>query len=592
MTVTDDDGGVVTSITPVIVSNVEADLENLAVTPSIDESGVARLSGDIVDPGTLDTFTLAVDWGDGSPVEIFSYGAGTTAFSEIHLYLDDNPTSTPADTNTITAKLLDDDSGNDTVITPLTVANLAPEITNLTNNALNIGDAKEGQLISISGAFMDIGSLDTHTATIDWGDGSTSEAVIDESNGSGSFSGNHTYINGGIYDVKVSLSDDDIGITTQTTTVMITGVGLNNDGTLYIVGTPGKDNVEVNTKGRKNDLIEVKASFLPQRGNKRIFQADEVSRIVILLGEGNDHATIAGNIDLPLYVDGGSGNDHLKAGGGPAELWGGDDNDILIGSRVNDKIYGGNGNDFIFGNGGNDFLDGGGGNDWIFGSWGIDTILGSGGNDVIFGGSGNDIIDGGNDKDMLYGGSGNDKISGGKGNDLLDGSSGNDELVGGDDNDMLYGGSGNDTLLGSDGNDIIFGGSGNDILDGGNNNDTLYGGSGNDQLEGGYDNDRLYGGSGNDKISGGDGNDLLVGGLGKDTLNGGAGSNMIIDWPVNYRHSHASRNEAFHFAQVSPFALWVKDFVIGFSGINDNHNLNSSIRVVPPPAKSDTKNRF
>jgi hypothetical protein len=31
---------------------------------------------------------------NGSPVQTFSYGAGTTAFSETHRHLDDNPTGT------------------------------------------------------------------------------------------------------------------------------------------------------------------------------------------------------------------------------------------------------------------------------------------------------------------------------------------------------------------------------------------------------------------------------------------------------------------------------------------------------------------
>ena len=47
-----------------------------------EEDDVVVVSGQISDPGTLDTFTVLIDWGDGSAPEPFSYPAGTTSFSE------------------------------------------------------------------------------------------------------------------------------------------------------------------------------------------------------------------------------------------------------------------------------------------------------------------------------------------------------------------------------------------------------------------------------------------------------------------------------------------------------------------------------
>jgi hypothetical protein len=94
-TATDEDGTYDSSNTvDVGVTNVVADLQNLGVTPLINENNIATLTGNIVDSGIQDTFTLVVDWGDGSAVQTFSYGAGTTAFSETHRHLDDNPTGT------------------------------------------------------------------------------------------------------------------------------------------------------------------------------------------------------------------------------------------------------------------------------------------------------------------------------------------------------------------------------------------------------------------------------------------------------------------------------------------------------------------
>ncbi len=241
---------------------------------------------------------------DGLPVQTFSYVAGTTTFSETHQYLDDSPTGTGSDTYAITTTLADDDSGSDTATGSVIVNNVAPVIRNLVSSALDVGDAREGQPVTISGAFTDIGTLDTHTATIDWGDGTTSEAVITESNGSGSLSGSHKYTSGGIYDVKVNLSDDDGGTATQVKKAMITGAGINGR-VLQIIGTAGRDHLEVEAEGKFKDRIEVEASFLSGKEHERIFRAADFDSIVILVGEGNDHVKVDKKITKPVLIDGG-----------------------------------------------------------------------------------------------------------------------------------------------------------------------------------------------------------------------------------------------------------------------------------------------
>jgi len=79
----------------VTVNNVAPVLGSLAAT-TINENGATTLTGTITDPGTPDTFTLDVNWGDPlSPnnVQQVTFAAGTTSFTLTHQYLDDNPTA-------------------------------------------------------------------------------------------------------------------------------------------------------------------------------------------------------------------------------------------------------------------------------------------------------------------------------------------------------------------------------------------------------------------------------------------------------------------------------------------------------------------
>ena len=121
VTVADDTGSVFGSTT-VEVTNVAPVVTNLAVTSSINENGVAHLTGDISDPGTQDTFTVIVNWGEG-PNQTFTLAAGSTSFDFTHQYLDDNPTGTPADSYPVTIDSLTDDDGG-TANTPPVGGNL------------------------------------------------------------------------------------------------------------------------------------------------------------------------------------------------------------------------------------------------------------------------------------------------------------------------------------------------------------------------------------------------------------------------------------------------------------------------------------
>jgi hypothetical protein len=194
------------------------------VGDTIDENGTATVSGTITDPSSLDTFTVVIDWGEGTP-QSYSYPAGATTYSEMHQYLDDNPTGTPSDDYPISVTVTDDDGGVGTGSAIVTVDNVDPVVTGITMYQPN------GQFIlpavhelDFTGTFTDVGTQDTHTAVWYWGDMSSSAGVVSESGGSGTVTGSHTYSAPGDYTITLTVTDDDTGYHSNTYLVHVADV--------------------------------------------------------------------------------------------------------------------------------------------------------------------------------------------------------------------------------------------------------------------------------------------------------------------------------------------------------------------------------
>ena len=163
----------------------------------------------------------------------------------------------------------------------------------------------------------------------------------------------HAYLEGGIYTITVTVFDGTASVT-RTTTAIITGAGVHN-GVLQIIGTNHNDHVTVNQQG--NGLFKVHADFFAT--NFRTYSSSGITQILVLLCDGDDEATIAGNITTRVILDGGAGNDHLNGGAGTNLLLGGAGNDELLGGKGRDVLIGGLGKDRLVGNDGDDLLIGG-----------------------------------------------------------------------------------------------------------------------------------------------------------------------------------------------------------------------------------------
>ena len=80
--------------------------------------------------------------------------------------------------------------------------------------------AARARTVAISAPFTDPGTNDTHTATIDWGDGHVTSGAVAESAGNGTVTGSHAYATDDTYTVIVTVTDDNGGSGSATSSVI------------------------------------------------------------------------------------------------------------------------------------------------------------------------------------------------------------------------------------------------------------------------------------------------------------------------------------------------------------------------------------
>jgi hypothetical protein len=209
-TFSDDPPSILTNI-PIASTAVvsEADLTVTAGSAISTTEGVA-LSGVQVatfsDPGSPDAasdFAATIDWGDGTTTSGTVTGsAGSFTVTGNHTYADElngtyTVTVSETDANfTATAvsnsvTVAEGDSGQLNSIT------IMPTEGTLFTGA--VGTFTDNYLVQVAGDF---------TASIDWGDGTTTSGTVTGGNGNFTISGNHTYADEGTFTVLASFTDD------------------------------------------------------------------------------------------------------------------------------------------------------------------------------------------------------------------------------------------------------------------------------------------------------------------------------------------------------------------------------------------------
>jgi Ca2+-binding RTX toxin-like protein len=206
--------------------------------------------------------------------------------------------------------------------------------------------------LTFSSSFTDVGTLDSHIITWNFGDGTGDFGPTPAS--PGAIVANHIFTTSGSYTVSVTVQDDDTGTTTVTTNVTIVAAAIQIDPcdatktALVVGGTTGDDTL--NFHPASGGLIQVTLNGVS------LGSFNPTGHIIAYGQAGNDNIQVAGAILNPAWLYGDDGNDRLDAGNGGSLLFGGNGDDQLIGGAGRDVMVGGNGADSLVGNSGDDIL--------------------------------------------------------------------------------------------------------------------------------------------------------------------------------------------------------------------------------------------
>jgi hypothetical protein len=295
-----------------------------------------------------------------------------------------------------------------------------------------------------------VGPVDAFTATIDWGDGQTSDGTIVE-DGTGGYvvSGTHTYADNGVYTAAVlvvderngagSLVNDTVTVANVAPTVTLGGDPSGVRGqTLNFAGTfadPGSADTWIGAVDFGDGTGVQPLALKPDNtfALSHVFAATGTFTVTVRVTDDDGgagaatKAVVVSTVALQkdpadpnktnLAVGGTTANDGITLKYSPKD----GALQVLI-NGVSQGLFNLTGRIVVFGQAGNDVIT----VDQkalqpaeLYGGDGNDVLSAGGGNSILVGGAGDDVLAGGAGRDLLIGGDGKDALTAAGGDDVL-----------------------------------------------------------------------------------------------------------------------------------------------------------------------------
>ena len=273
---------------------------------SFNEGATTTLSGSFTDPGTLDTHTVTINWGDGQPATVLPLAASVYSFSATHSYVDAPQTGNQYP---ITVTVTDDDGATGVAHAAATVNDATPMLTVNGPTDGVIGQARTFTLSPTDPSPVD--QAGNFTYTVNWGDGGDSQD-IQTYTGPAGLQVTHTYTSTGTFNLMFSATDDGGPSNTVTPSITIAAAQLQtqNGQTFLAVGsTPTTNGTIMVTQNTDAGTLSVSSN-----GNTSSFSSSGLSQVQVFSTAGNtvntmDVTTVPVNITVPQgdqTIDGGS----------------------------------------------------------------------------------------------------------------------------------------------------------------------------------------------------------------------------------------------------------------------------------------------
>jgi hypothetical protein len=177
-------------------------------------SGTVATFSDTI-AGTASDFTATIDWGDGKTSQATSIVLVGGSYRVIgsHKYLDEQATPLP-----ISVTIRDGAPGTATATTASTITVTENDILSAKGKTIRAphGHLFSGKVATFTNTHANVAG--DFTATIQWGDGTTSSGTVGVSGKGLAVSGAHNYAQAGTFTVSISIVDDPPGTAAATAT--------------------------------------------------------------------------------------------------------------------------------------------------------------------------------------------------------------------------------------------------------------------------------------------------------------------------------------------------------------------------------------